>query len=149
MRGWPSPGQAGTVLINPKRPGSLIPNAPAPIQEVCPARVRESPRWPDRPRKALPGRPPPPPPPRARRELGGGGAVLREAHHSSPAGHEAGSGMPRSQEEKEELDPAPGEKKRGRPRQRSRLSGGTCPEGRRAAEPRASKVSGSPGQTVE
>lgn len=73
---------------------SLIPNAPAPIQEVCPARVRERPAMAGPPRKALPGHPPPPPPPRARRELGGGGAVLRETHHSSPAGHEAGSGCP-------------------------------------------------------
>lgn len=32
MRGWPSPGQAGTVLINPKRPGSKPGGLPRPSQ---------------------------------------------------------------------------------------------------------------------
>lgn len=67
------------------------PNALASKPEACPARAGERPTTAGPPRTALPGRPPPPP---ACRELSDGGAVLGEAHHSSPAGAEAGSECP-------------------------------------------------------
>ena len=86
-----------------------------------------------------PARRPPLPP--AGRELDGGGAVLKKAHHSNPAGREAGSGCPGRRRKWRSWTQRPKRRKGEDHGRRSRPSGGRRPEVGRTREPGPDKVS--------